>query len=241
MRNKQPKIQFHTNNFSVEDKSVFFPLPFQPHQCVRISRNIHRRRAVICQSWGMTVDYTKRCFGEDSQRKPAVDTRKFYFPSEEGSMQPRPGLLKYSGFPSRSSRPEAGQPSGAQAALRSPGILGFQELISERQTHLQTWNRILEVWAQLHTALYPRVHSANWYKGGFARWMEEDPVSSFSMSLNLSAPPNQPLWLSNSPASQMGFWCLQKKVLLFLLKRVCNSSFCCLKQNTFLQISFAQK
>lgn len=78
--------------------------------------------------------------------------------------------------------------AGGWAALRSPGILGFQELISERQTHLQTWNRILEVWAQLHTALYPRVHRANWYEGGFARWMEEDPVSSFSMSLNLSAP-----------------------------------------------------
>ena len=70
----------------------------------------------------MTVDYTKRCFGEDSQRTPAADTGKFYFPSEEGSMQPRPGLLKYSGFPSRSSRPEAGQPSGAQASWASKSL-----------------------------------------------------------------------------------------------------------------------
>ena len=68
------------------------------------------------------MDYTKSGFGEGSQRKLAADTGKFYFPSEEGSMQPRPGLLKYSGFPSRSLRLEAGQPSEAQAAWVSKSL-----------------------------------------------------------------------------------------------------------------------
>ena len=122
MRNKQPKIQFRTNHFSAEYNSVVFPLPLRPHQCVWVSRNIRKRSAVICQSWRMTVDYTKSGFGEGSQRKLAADTGKFYFPSEEGSMQPRPGLLKYSGFPSRSLRLEAGQPSEAQAAWVSKSL-----------------------------------------------------------------------------------------------------------------------
>lgn len=235
MRNKQPKIQFHTNNFSVEDSSAFFPLPFQRHQCVRVSRNIPRRRPVICQSWGMTVDYTKRCFGEDSQRTPAADTGKFYFPSEEGSMQPRPGLLKYSGFPSRSSRPEAGQPSGAQASWVSKSLflndkhIFRHEIGFLRSEHSYTLPCIREYTVQTDTKEV--------LQDG---WKETQWVLFPCLWTCLPPPPNQPLWRSNSPASQMGFWCLQK-VLLFLFKRVCNGSLCCLKQNTFLQISFAQK
>ena len=68
----------------------------------------------------------KSGFAEDREGKPAAYRRELYFPSEESSTQPRPGLLLHSG------------PEGSRAALGSPDVLAFQDLISEQQAHLQT-------------------------------------------------------------------------------------------------------
>lgn len=128
------------------------------------------------------MDYIKSGFGEDSHGKPAVDTGQFCFPSEEGSMQPKPGLLTYSGFPSRSWRLEAVQPSEAQASWVSKSLFLNDKHIFRHEIGFLRFE---------HSYTLPRIQGypvQTDNEGGHARWLEETPMSSFSMFLHLSAP-----------------------------------------------------
>lgn len=214
MRNKQPKIQFRTNNFSVEDNSAFFPLPFQPPVCPSFQEHPQEKASDLPEGWGMTVDYTKRCFGEDSQRTPAADAGRILFSFWRGQYATKARSAQVLRISFQVFKAEAGQPSGAQASWVSKSLFLNDKHIFRHEIGFLRFE---------HSYTLPciRVHSTNWYEGGFARWMEEDPVNSFSMSLGcLPPPPNQPTVMK--PIAQHPRWVSDvcKKVLLFLLKRV---------------------
>lgn len=143
------------------------------------------------------MDYIKSGFGEDSHGKPAADTGEFCFPSEEGSMQPKPGLLTYSGFPSRSWRLEAVQPSEAQASWVSKSLflndkhIFRHEIGFLRFEHSYTLPRIQGYLVQTDTK---EVTQDGWKK---PQWV------LFPCSCTCLPPKLASMTLNNSTASQM--------------------------------------